>query len=80
MMQSRRMSLLEAAANVAVGYVLAIVTQITVFPLFGWRPSLGDNLLLGAIFTGVSLMRSYLLRRVFDNWSADRRSVADACN
>lgn len=80
MMQSRRMSLLEAVANVVIGYALAIVTQIAVFPLFGWRPSLGDNLLLGAVFTGVSLLRSYLLRRVFDNWSAGRQSAADARN
>jgi len=31
-MQSRRRSLIEAFTNVAVGYVLAIVTQIIVFP------------------------------------------------
>ena len=35
MMQSRVMSLVEAATNVVVGYVLAIATQIAVFPWFG---------------------------------------------
>jgi hypothetical protein len=38
-----------------------------VFPLFGIRVSLADNLLIGVVFTVVSLARSYALRRVF-NW------------
>jgi len=64
-MQSRRLSLIEAFANVVVGYVLAVVTQIIVFPLFGLHTSLGDNLALGAVFVGISLLRSYALRRLF---------------
>jgi hypothetical protein len=65
MTQSRRMSLIEAVTNVAVGYALAVVTQIIVFPWFGLHTSLGDNLALGAVFVGISLLRSYALRRVF---------------
>ena len=38
MTQSRRMSLIEAVTNVAVGYVLAVTTQIVVFPWFGLHP------------------------------------------
>lgn len=64
-MQSRRMSLIEAITNVALGYVLAVFTQIIVFPWFGLHTSLGDNLALGAIFVGISLLRSYALRRLF---------------
>jgi len=63
--QSRRMSLIEAVTNVALGYVLAVVTQIIVFPWFGLHTSLGDNLALGAVFVGISLLRSYALRRLF---------------
>lgn len=78
MMQSRRMSLLEAVANVVIGYVLAVVTQIAVFPLFGLGPSLGENLALGGVFTGVSLLRSYCVRRTFENWrlKLERQSAA----
>ncbi|MCC5968038.1 MAG: hypothetical protein JJU24_18130 [Natronohydrobacter sp.] len=64
--QSRRMSLIEAVTNVMLGYVLAVVTQIIVFPWFGLYPSLGENLALGAIFVGISLLRSYALRRLFE--------------
>jgi hypothetical protein len=65
MTQSRRLSLIEAATNVAVGYVLAVITQILVFPWFGIHPSLGENLALGSVFTTVSLIRGYALRRLF---------------
>jgi hypothetical protein len=78
MMQSRRMSLLEAVANVVIGYVLAVMTQIAVFPMLGLWPSLGENLALGAVFTGVSLLRSYCVRRAFENWRLghERQSAA----
>ena len=44
------MSVIEAASNVAVGYALAVVTQMLVFPWFGLRASLGENLALGLVF------------------------------
>ena len=65
-MQSRWMSLVESATNIAVGYCLAVLTQVLVFPLFGLHASLSDNLALGAVFTIVSLIRSYTLRRAFN--------------
>ena len=67
-MQSRRRSLLEAISNVVVGYALAVITQIVVFPWFGLQVSLGDNLSIGALFVTISLIRSYALRRVFARW------------
>jgi len=64
--QSRTISLVEATTNVVVGYVLAIATQIVVFPLFGIEAALGDHLAIGLAFVGVSLIRGYLLRRLFE--------------
>ncbi|NDP39275.1 MAG: hypothetical protein GZ093_11075 [Rhodoferax sp.] len=66
MKQSRWMSLVESIANVVVGYGVAVVTQMLVFPLFGLHASLNQNLLIGLVFTGVSLVRSFFLRRVFE--------------
>ena len=66
MSQSRRMSLIEAIANVVLGYALAVATQIVAFPWFGLHPSLGENLALGGIFTAISLVRGYALRRLFE--------------
>jgi hypothetical protein len=64
--QSRRMSLLESLVNVLVGYGVAVITQMLVFPLFGLVASVSQNLSLGLVFTVISLIRSYLLRRVFE--------------
>ena len=66
MKQSRLMSLVESVANVIVGYGVAVVTQILIFPVFGLHTTLIQNLKMGAVFTIVSIVRSYLLRRVFE--------------
>jgi len=51
MRQSRAMSLVEAATNVVVGYGVAVVTQILIFPIFGLHTTLAQNLKMGAVFT-----------------------------
>ena len=66
MKQSRLMSLVESIANVAVGYGVAVVTQILIFPIFGLHTTLAQNLKMGAIFSVVSIARSFALRRVFE--------------
>ena len=60
------MSLVEAITNVVAGYLLALLTQITIFPLFGLAVSVADNLIIGCIFTAVSVVRSFTLRRLFE--------------
>ncbi len=64
--QSKRLSLIEAIANVAIGYGVAVLAQLAIFPLFGIAVSIGDNLAIGAAFTVVSLARSYAVRRLFN--------------
>ena len=71
MKQSRLMSLAEAVTNVVVGYALAIATQIVVFPWFGIETGLAEHLSIGLAFVGVSLVRGYLLRRLFEIWQRD---------
>ena len=64
--QSRKMSALEALTNVAVGFAFAVVVQIAIFPVFGISISATDNVLIAIIFTAMSLVRSFTLRRLFD--------------
>lgn len=73
--QSRRGSALEAVVNVLVGYWIAVLAQLAIFPLFGWRPSLSENLAIGGLFTVVSLVRSYCLRRLFNWWQVRRSRI-----
>ena len=66
MRQSRRMSLVEAVANVVIGYLLAVATQVAVFPWFGVHISMADDFAIGGIFALVSLLRGFMLRRIFE--------------
>ena len=68
MAQSKRGSLVEAVTNTVVGYGLAVATQFAVFPVFGLRVGVVEDLGLGLIFAAVSLIRGYALRRVFNRW------------
>ena len=66
-MQTRRQSMIETAASVAIGYVVAMLSQLAIFPLFGIYATMTDNLLIGAWFTVISIVRGYYVRRFF-NW------------
>lgn len=66
--QTRLMSFVESTVNIGIGYFVALATQITVFPLFGIHVSLIDNLMIGAVFTVVAIVRSYCVRRLFNWW------------
>lgn len=66
-MQSRLMSFIESIINVAIGFAVAVTAQALVFPLFGIEVSLSTNLMIGVIFTFISIGRSYCVRRLF-NW------------
>lgn len=65
MAQSRMGSLVESIANVVIGYGVAVAAQVAIFPLFGVHLPIQDNMLIGVLFTVVSLVRSYCLRRLF---------------
>ena len=71
--QSRALSMLEAITNVGVGYGVAVAAQLVFFPAIGISVALADNLRLGALFTGLSLVRSYALRRLFGRIASKRR-------
>ena len=65
-MQTKLESLKESCVNVLIGYVIAISSQIIIFPLVGVSATFSQNLEIGVYFTVVSLLRSYLVRRYFN--------------
>jgi hypothetical protein len=65
MSQSRTLSAVEAGTNVAVGWVVALGTQLLFFPVVGLQATLAQTMTISGAFTAVSLVRSYVLRRVF---------------
>jgi uncharacterized YccA/Bax inhibitor family protein len=64
--QRKTTSLIESVVNCLIGVCVATLSQILIFPLFDIHISLLDTGLIAVIFTSVSIVRSYLLRRVFE--------------
>tara|TARA_R100000951_G_C2587597_1_gene163927 strand:+ start:50 stop:256 length:207 start_codon:yes stop_codon:yes gene_type:complete len=65
-MQTKRRSLIEAVTNVLIGYLVAVISNLIVLPLFGYQVSLFDGFAIGIVFTVISLIRSYIIRRAFN--------------
>ncbi|HWI10039.1 MAG TPA: hypothetical protein VNU48_01785 [Burkholderiaceae bacterium] len=66
MNQTRLGSLIEALFNVAIGLAVSVVANALVFPRFDFHPSLGQNVAISVIYTVISIVRSYCVRRWFN--------------
>lgn len=62
-MQSKQRSWKEAWVNIGIGYSINFVANLLVFPMFGYNVTVHDNLIIGVIFTFISLARQYIVRR-----------------
>lgn len=70
MSQSKRGSFMESLTNVAIGITIGFVSNMVVLPLFGYDVTVGDSFTISIVFTGISLVRSYTVRRLYNkyNW------------
>lgn len=66
-MQSRLQSLIEAFFNTLTGYLISVIAQVLIFPHYGIHLSLGTNMEIVAVFTLISIVRSYFWRRLFNH-------------
>lgn len=66
MAQTKKGSIAEAWANIAVGFSINYFANLTIFPLFGMHIGALNNFYMGCIYTVISLVRSYVLRRWFN--------------
>ena len=66
MTQTVKGSMWEAATNVVVGFGINFVANLTILPLFGFAAlTVEKNVLIGVLYTAISLVRSFVLRRIF---------------
>lgn len=65
-MQSKKQSLIETLTSVFVGWLTGVILNLTVLPLFDYNITVTDSLLVSLIFTIVSVIRGYLIRRTFN--------------
>lgn len=67
MAQTKLGSFVEAWANIAVGFAINWSANMIVLPMFGFNGlTAGKAFGIGLVFTAISLVRQYILRRYFN--------------
>ena len=72
MSQSRLGSLAETVIGTLIAMSISLGAQVVIFPFYGLHPSMHQNVGIVLMFTAISLVRSYVVRRLF-NWIGNRR-------
>lgn len=71
--QSATFSWIEVAASTAIGFKVALIAQLVLFPLYGIHASMGTQVELTWWFTVISVIRGFAVRRLFEHIHAWRR-------
>lgn len=65
-MQSKVQSLLESLLNIFIGWLISVISSAIIFPMLGVDLPWEANLKASAIFTVISIVRTYFVRRYFN--------------
>ena len=71
--QSRRASFLEAVLNTLIGFWISVLANIYLLPIWGFSPSLLQSIEIGILFTWISILRGYALRRLFNLFQISKK-------
>ena len=66
MSQTKKQSIIEVIANTVVGFIISVGVSVLLFPLMGIPVTFGENIGITLIFTLISLVRSFVMRRIFN--------------
>ena len=66
-MQTKRQSLIETLTSVFVGWLIGVILNLTILPLFDYNITVVDSLWVSLIFTVISVVRGYFIRRFFNS-------------
>jgi hypothetical protein len=69
--QSKSHSMAEAWVNILVGFFINLIANLTILPWFGFDLHFHQAFEIGLIFTVISVIRSYYMRRVFNYFTHD---------
>lgn len=65
-MQKKWVSILEVCIGTLIGYSVSFFAQMHILPAFGFKITLMENFWLTNFFTIISLVRGYMVRRMFN--------------
>ena len=66
-MQTKKQSFIETLTSVFAGWLIGVILNLTILPLFDYNITVVDSLWVSLIFTVVSVIRSYTIRRFFNS-------------
>ena len=66
-MQTKRESFIETITSVFVGWLIGVILNMLILPLFDYNITVVDSLWVSLIFTAVSVIRGYIIRRWFNS-------------
>ena len=65
-MQTRSLSAIEAVISTAAGFLVSLALTFTVLPAFGYAVTASHAWGITAIYTAASIVRGYIVRRLFN--------------
>jgi len=73
-MQKKKHSLIESVTNTVIGFLISLLIQLIIYPVMGIPVTLSQNFVITAIFTIASILRGYVIRRLF-NCTIEKQSL-----
>jgi hypothetical protein len=64
--QTPRGAIIEAWTNIAIGFTVNFLANFALLPMVGATITAGENFALGWIYTAISIVRAYCVRRWFN--------------
>lgn len=65
-MQTKKYSLIESITNTFVGFMVSLLIQLAIYPAMDIPVTFSQNIVITFVFTLASILRGYLIRRVFN--------------
>lgn len=72
--QKKINSLIETMTNTVVGLLLSFCIQIIIYPALGIKVTIGENVTITFVFFLVSILRGYIIRRIFNHYGTRSRT------
>ena len=66
-MQSKKNSFIESLLNTLVGFLISLLVQLLIYPILNIPVTIFQNIIITSVFTIVSIIRGYIIRRYFNS-------------
>lgn len=73
--QSRTMSLVESTTSVTLGYVLTVLIQYYLYPVFGISIPVQDALIISVLIVLIAFVKNFGVRRLFNHIHVNTTSL-----